>query len=200
MVYLNKVELTPSSIAPTSLSFTVPANAESGKVYLKNSYGKSNSTKIALFSKTTLTIANSLSFGDTKIAASTFISFVEKTVDFNNNVAVVPVSSNNYTTISLYFGDDQKYYFDALYLGQEDLLITPDFLAVSTAWNLSGVNKNEQPEKLKALFSQALQLTEVVKFAQYIKEHSNDIQKYKAKEFTSLKWAAADAITAHIKK
>ena len=200
VVYLNKVELTPSSIAPTSLSFTVPANAESGKVYLKNSYGKSNSSKIALFSKTTLTIANSLSFGDTKIAASTFISFVEKTVDFNNNVAVVPVSSNNYTTISLYFGDDQKYYFDALYLGQEDLLITPDFLAVSTAWNLSGVNKNEQPEKLKALFDQAVSLDKVQELAEYIALNNNELSKFDSLEYKTLKWAAADAITGLIKK
>lgn len=200
VVYLNKVELTPSSIAPTSLSFTVPANAESGKVYLKNSYGKSNSSKIALFSKTTLTIANSLSFGDTKIAASTFISFVEKMVDFNNNIAVVPVSSNNYTTISLYFGDDQKYYFDALYLGQEDLLITPDFLAVSTAWSLSGVNKNEQPEKLKALFDQAVSLDKVQELAEYIALNNNELSKFDSLEYKTLKWAAADAITALIKK
>ena len=200
LVYLSEVELTPSSITPTSLSFIVPTNTESGKLYLKNSYGKSNASKMALFSKTTLTIDSSLSFANTKVVASTFISGLEKTVDVNNSVAVVPVSSNNYTTISLYFGDEQKYYLNALYLGQADLRITPGFLAVSTAWGLSGVNQKEQPAKLRALFTQALQLDDVIEFADYIKENNNQLYKYKTKEFTTLKWAAADAITAHIKK
>ncbi|MEH6818145.1 MAG: hypothetical protein V7683_16595, partial [Pseudoalteromonas distincta] len=114
--------------------------------------------------------------------------------------AVVPVSSNNATTITLYFGDEQKYYLNALYLGQADLQITPRFLAASTAWGLSGVNQTQQPAKLRALFTQVLKLNEVIEFADYIKENNNQLPKYKSKKFTTLKWAAADAITAHIKK
>ncbi|MBE3674039.1 IPT/TIG domain-containing protein [Pseudoalteromonas distincta] len=200
LVYLNEVELTPLATSPTSLSFTVPANADSGKLYLKNSYGKSNASKIALFSKTTLTIDKSLTFANSKVVASTFISGIEKTVDVNNSVAVVPVSSNNATTITLYFGDEQKYYLNALYLGQADLQITPRFVAASTAWGLSGVNQTQQLAKLKALFAQALKLDEVIEFADYIIKNNNQLPKYKSKEFTTLKWAAADAITAHIKK
>jgi hypothetical protein len=200
LVYLNEVELTPLATSPTSLSFTVPTNAESGKLYLKNSYGKSNASKIAVFSETTLTIDDSLSFANSKVVASTFISGIEKTVDFNNSVAVVPVSSNNATTITLYFGDEQKYYLNALYLGQADLQITPRFLAASTAWGLSGVNRTQQPAKLRALFTQVDKLNEVIEFADYIKENNNQLPKYKSKKFMTLKWAAADAITAHLKK
>ncbi|ATC86485.1 MULTISPECIES: IPT/TIG domain-containing protein [Pseudoalteromonas] len=200
LVYLNEVELTPLATSPTSLSFTVPTNAESGKLYLKNSYGKSNASKIAVYSETTLTIDDSLSFANSKVVASTFISGIEKTVDINNSVAVVPVSSNNATTITLYFGDEQKYYLNALYLGQADLQITPLFIAASTAWGLSGVNQTQQLAKLRALFTQALKLDEVIEFADYIIKNNNQLPKYKSKEFTTLKWAAADAITAHIKK
>ncbi|MCW1717380.1 hypothetical protein OIZ54_01320 [Pseudoalteromonas sp. A3] len=200
LVYLNEVELTPLATSPTSLSFTVPTNAESGKLYLKNSYGKSNASKIAVFSETTLTIDDSLSFANSKVVASTFISGIEKTVDFNNSVAVVPVSSNNATTITLYFGDEQKYYLNVLYLGQADLQITPRFLAASTAWGLSGLNRTQQPAKLRALFTQVLKLNEVIEFADYIKENNNQLPKYKSKKFTTLKWAAADAITAHLKQ
>ena len=200
LVYLNEVELTPLATSPTSLSFTVPTNAESGKLYLKNSYGKSNTFKIAIFSEATLTIDSSLPFADTKVVASTFISGIEKTVGFNNSVAVVPVSSNNATTITLYFGDEQKYYLNALYLGQADLQITPRFIAASTAWGLSGMNQTQQLAKLRALFTQALKLDEVIEFADYIIKNNNQLHKYKTKEFTTLKWAAADAITAHIKK
>ena len=62
------------------------------------------------------------------------------------------------------------------------------------------VNRTQQPAKLRALFTQVLKLNEVIEFADYIKENNNQLPKYKSKKFMTLKWAAADAITAHLKK
>ncbi|MCG9754773.1 hypothetical protein L1D40_05935 [Shewanella insulae] len=193
-VFVSGVEITPTAITPTEITINIPDSTISGDLYVKNTYGKSNTVKLIINNSVTLNLnAEGLQLDLTKLSAISLGSQIIDSIPFNNNgEAVIPVSNSGYDKISIFRNNDEV--LNAIYYGQSEITINYSTTAAAKAWAFSRINADTPIGDYDDLFSQTQQLEEVIKLQNYIEAHITDPQKLNDIDYFKLVAAAGDAV------
>ncbi|WP_338726121.1 hypothetical protein V8687_22465 [Shewanella baltica] len=101
-------EIVPRSINPVELIFDIPNTAVSGELYVKNTYGKSNTLNVQVNRSVLLKIASDVSLNASTLSALSMGSDNEEPLFFSvQRELLLPVSNKGYDQILVFLGEQQ---------------------------------------------------------------------------------------------
>ncbi|GLR31954.1 IPT/TIG domain-containing protein [Shewanella decolorationis] len=192
VVFLGQ-EITPRSINPSELIFDIPNSAVSGELYVKNTYGKSNTLNVQVGSSVLLKIASDVSLNASTLSALSMGSDNEDPLFFSvQKELLLPVSNKGYDQILVFLGDQQI--LNAVYYGQSEITVDYATTAVSRAWQFGGIKSTTFIPDYQSFFVQTQSLPEVKQLEEYIRSHITQPETFNQPPFFQRVAAAGDAV------
>ena len=183
-------EIMPRSINPVELIFDIPNTAVSGELYVKNTYGKSNTLNVQVNRSVLLKIASDVSLKASTLSA---LSMGSDNVFFSvQKELLLPVSNKGYDQILVFSGEQQI--LNAVYYGQSEITIDYATTAVSRAWQFSGIKSTTSIPDYQSFFVQTQSLPDVKQLEDYIRNHITQPETFNQPPFFQRVAAAGDAV------
>ena len=186
-------EIVPRSINPVELIFDIPNTAVSGELYVKNTYGKSNTLNVQVNRSVLLKIASDVSLKASTLSALSMGSDNEAPLFFSvQKELLLPVSNKGYDQILVFSGEQQI--LNAVYYGQSEITIDYATTAVSRAWQFSGIKSTTSIPDYQSFFVQTQSLPDVKQLEDYIRNHIAQPETFNQPPFFQRVAAAGDAV------
>lgn len=186
-------DIAPTTISGSEIVFSLPSDSVSGNLYVKNTYGKSNSVKVVVTSSVNLILEPQVTYSLERVSATSLGGDVNNEFYFNSErELVIPVSNKGYDEVSVFYDDIEA--LSAIYFGQSEIVLGFDSTAVAKAWQFSKIKKLPYSSNYETLYQKSLNLEEVFNVRRYIVENISDPIKFRSIEFGELVVRAGEAV------